>query len=135
MAARVAPLRRRPLLRREPLWGDSALTAAGRSWEEVARGTARAIRAATDSASESAAVERYVNAILTDVPVAQQPTLRAQLLPQSRAVLQPEILSLLRTDAQATLRQVRVPVLALFGEKDFQVPAQSNHAAMTAAFV
>ena len=50
-------------------------------------------------------------------------------------MLQPEILSLLRTDAQATLRQVRVPVLALFGEKDFQVPAQSNHAAMTAAFV
>ena len=57
MAAHVAPLRRRPLLRREPLWGDSALTAAGRSWEEVARGTARAIRAATDSASESAAVK------------------------------------------------------------------------------
>ena len=70
----------------------------------------RAIRAATDSASGSAAVERYVNAILIDVPVAQQPTLRAQLLPQSRAALQPEFLSLLRTDAQATLRQVRVPV-------------------------
>ncbi len=95
----------------------------------------QALRGATDSTSESAAVERYVDAILIDVPIAQKPALRAQLEPQARGVLQPEMLSLLRSDAQTTLRQVRVPVLALFGAKDFQVPAQANHAAMTAAFL
>lgn len=91
------------------------------------------VRAAADSSAEAAAIMRYVDALLVGVDPAQHAAVRAQLLPQARAVLSPEVNSLLRADPQAVLRQVRVPVLALFGGKDVQVPAGTHRAALVSA--
>jgi dienelactone hydrolase len=45
----------------------------------------------------------------------------------------PWVVSLFRSDAPALWRQVKCPVLAIIGDKDLQVPADSNLAGLTAA--
>lgn len=63
--------------------------------------------------------------------VALTPESRAQRLEaQYQAVRKPWFRSFLKTDPAVALRQVKVPVLALVGEKDIQVPAKQNLAAI-----
>ncbi len=64
----------------------------------------------------------------------KQPQLGAQLEAGLAQLLTPEIRSLFAYSAAETLAKLRCPVLALFGAKDLQVPADSNIGAAAAAF-
>lgn len=65
---------------------------------------------------------------------AKQPELAAQFDAGVAGLLTPEIRSLFAYRAAETLAKVRCPVLALYGGKDLQVPADSNIRAAAAAF-
>lgn len=65
---------------------------------------------------------------------ARQPELAAQFEAGIRRFLTAEFRSLLAYPAAETLGKLRCPVLALFGGKDLQVPADSNLRAAAAAF-
>jgi pimeloyl-ACP methyl ester carboxylesterase len=62
------------------------------------------------------------------------PELAAQLEAGLPKLVTPEIRSLFAYSAAETLAKLRCPVLALFGGKDLQVPADSNLRAAAAAF-
>jgi hypothetical protein len=64
----------------------------------------------------------------------RQPELAAQFEGGIRQLLTPEFRTLLAYPAAQTLAKLRCPVLALFGGKDLQVPADSNLRAAAAAF-
>ncbi len=64
----------------------------------------------------------------------KQPQMAGQIDAQLRGLLTPEVRSLFAYSAADTLSKLRCPVLALFGEKDLQVPANSNARAAAAAF-
>ena len=64
----------------------------------------------------------------------KQPELAAQFEAGVPKLLTPEIRSLFAYSAAETLAKLRCPVLALFGGKDLQVPADSNIRAAAAAF-
>jgi len=64
----------------------------------------------------------------------KQPELQAQLEAGMDRMLTPEIRSAFAYSAADTLSKLRCPVLALFGGKDLQVPADSNLRAAAAAF-
>lgn len=64
----------------------------------------------------------------------KQPELAAQLEAGMAKLLTPEIRSAFAYSAAETLAKLRCPVLALFGGKDLQVPADSNLKAAAAAF-
>jgi pimeloyl-ACP methyl ester carboxylesterase len=65
---------------------------------------------------------------------AKQPALATQLEAQLPRLLTPEVRSLFAYRAGETLAKLRCPVLALFGGKDLQVPADSNLRAAAEAF-
>ncbi len=64
----------------------------------------------------------------------EQPELAAQLEAGLEKLLSPEIRSAFAYSAADTLAKLRCPVLALYGGKDLQVPADSNALAAAAAF-
>lgn len=64
----------------------------------------------------------------------KQPELATQLEAGLAQLLTPELRSLFAYSAAETLAKLRCPVLALFGGKDLQVPADSNIRAAAAAF-
>jgi pimeloyl-ACP methyl ester carboxylesterase len=64
----------------------------------------------------------------------KQPELASQFLAGIPRLLTPEVRSLFAYSAAQTLGKLRCPVLALFGGKDLQVPADSNLRAAAAAF-
>jgi len=64
----------------------------------------------------------------------KQPELAAQFEAGLEKLLTPELRSLFAYPAAETLAKLRCPVLALFGGKDLQVPADSNIRAAAAAF-
>jgi pimeloyl-ACP methyl ester carboxylesterase len=61
------------------------------------------------------------------------PLVEAQLQGQMKMMLTPWFRHLLTYDPRPALRRVRVPVLALIGEKDAQVPPKENFKALRAA--
>jgi pimeloyl-ACP methyl ester carboxylesterase len=66
-------------------------------------------------------------------PEEQQALTDAAIEGQVQQMTSPWMRYFLAYDPRPTLEQVRVPVLALFGEKDLQVPPAQNHAAVAAA--
>ncbi|HEY1203941.1 MAG: alpha/beta fold hydrolase [Bryobacteraceae bacterium] len=64
----------------------------------------------------------------------KQPELATQFEAGLAQLLTPELRSLFAYSAAETLAKLRCPVLALFGGKDLQVPADSNIRAAAAAF-
>jgi pimeloyl-ACP methyl ester carboxylesterase len=64
---------------------------------------------------------------------AEKPILTAAIKEQTKLVLTPWFRFLLTYDPRPALHKVRVPVLALIGEKDLQVPAKENLKALRKA--
>ena len=117
---------------------------------EQSEGLMRAAGAAESTIQESLEIQRQVIAILRQEPdrvkarerlrqvaadqKAKNPQLAAQFEAGSARLLTPEILSAFAYSPAETLAKLRCPVLALFGGKDLQVPADSNLRAAAAAF-
>lgn len=72
---------------------------------------------------------RELEAVIAEVPEAQRASARAQIA----SFTSPNLKSFLAVDPQALLRKLRVPVLALFGEKDLQVLPSQNAGRLEAA--
>ncbi len=100
----------------------SALTT-GEGWEEVEREARRILLESIAAAPES---ER---AAITDVDAYVDIVIKQQLA----TVQSPWFRSFVEYDPGPVLERLSVPVLALFGELDTQVPAEMNAAAMAAA--
>lgn len=77
---------------------------------------------------DAAVAETRLRAILEAAP--ETSGRREQIDGQVRTFLQPWFRALLTYDPQTALRKVTVPVLAINGEKDLQVPARENLAAI-----
>lgn len=87
-----------------------ALRAKLRSAADAMSSSDRAVYASTDAAGFAATLDRLVDALAM-----------------------PSIRSFLRHDPRPALRQVKAPVLAIYGSKDLQVPPQQNVPALRAA--
>ena len=95
----------------------------GEEWDEFAEATRKVLLESIEEAPES---ER---AAITDVDAYVDTIIRQQL----EAVQAPWYRSFFEYDPGPVLERLSVPVLALFGELDTQVPAEMNAAAMVAA--
>ena len=95
----------------------------GEGWEEFEEATRRILLEGIEAAPESD------RAAITDVDVYVDTIIRQQL----EAVQAPWYKSFFEYDPGPVLERLNVPVLALFGELDTQVPAETNAAAMVAA--
>ena len=100
----------------------SALTT-GEGWEEVEQETRRILLESIAAAPES---ER---AAITDIDAYVDIVIKQQLM----TVQSPWYRSFFEYDPGPVLERLSVPVLALFGELDTQVPAETNAATMVAA--
>lgn len=80
-------------------------------------------------ASGADEARRELEAVIAEVPEAQRASARAQIA----SFTSPNLKSFLAVDPQALLRKLRVPVLALFGEKDLQVLPSQNAGPLEAA--
>ncbi len=94
------------------------------SARSVQRRLMRAIRTASDSAEIAARVRPMLKA---------QGLPNAQIRSQIEQVTSPWFRFFVRHDPAPTLRQVNVPVLALYGSKDLQVPPEQNAGPMRTA--
>jgi fermentation-respiration switch protein FrsA (DUF1100 family) len=92
-----------------------------------------AVRAARDSADASTRIRRAVDSIVTAQPEAARAGARAQLATASEQLATPWMRYFLTHDPAPVLRRVQVPVLALNGALDRQVPAAENLGAIRAA--
>jgi hypothetical protein len=93
----------------------------------------RAVKTAVDSAAAAANLNATRNEMLADVPEAQRAAAGAQLDQGIKELEQPWMRYFLRYDPRPTLRKVTVPVLALGGTLDLQVPPEENLTAIDAA--
>ena len=100
----------------------SALTT-GEGWEEVEQETRRILLESIAAAPESD------RAVITDIDAYVDAVIEQQLT----TVQSPWYKSFFEYDPGPVLERLSVPVLALFGELDTQVPAEMNAAAMVAA--
>jgi uncharacterized protein len=80
-------------------------------------------------ASGADEARRELEAVIAEVPEAQRASARAQIA----SFTSPNLKSFLAVDPQALLRKLRVPLLALFGEKDLQVLPSQNAGPLEAA--
>ncbi len=92
-----------------------------------------ALKTAPDSAAEVANLQAARNDMLVDVPDAQRATAAAQIDQGIKELEQPWMRYFLRYDPRPTLRKVHVPVLALGGTLDLQVPPEEDLTAIDAA--
>ncbi len=93
----------------------------------------QAVKTAPDSATAVANAQAVRNEILVDIPDAQRAAVAAQIDQGIRELEQPWMRYFLRYDPRPTLRKVHVPVLALGGTLDLQVPPEENLTAIDAA--
>ena len=93
----------------------------------------QAVKTAPDSATAVANAQAVRNEILVDIPDAQRAAVAAQIDQGIRELEQPWMRYFLRYDPAPTLRKVHVPVLALGGTLDLQVPPEENLTAIDAA--
>jgi uncharacterized protein len=100
-----------------------------------------AVRSGTGWEAVTAAGERLVAAALARLPEAQRQAMgdidavaRKQMAAQIAAVRSPWFKFFLDYDPAPTLAKVKVPVLAIFGERDLQVPAAPNQKLMEDIF-
>jgi len=93
----------------------------------------RALNTAPDSAAAVANLQAARSEMLVDVPEAQRAAVSAQIDQGIKELEQPWMRYFLRYDPRPALRKVSVPVLALGGTLDLQVPPEENLAAIDAA--
>ncbi|HEY6827925.1 MAG TPA: alpha/beta fold hydrolase, partial [Gemmatimonadaceae bacterium] len=89
-----------------------------------------AVKGARDSADAAARVNAIADRMTASLPVTQQAQARTQLETVKAQVLAPWMQYFLKYDPRTALRQVRVPVLALDGSLDLQVPPKADLAAI-----
>jgi len=89
-----------------------------------------AVKGARDSADAIARVDAIADRMVASLPVVQQAQARTQLQTVKAQVLAPWMQYFLKYDPRTSLRQVRVPVLALDGSLDLQVPPKADLAAI-----
>lgn len=92
-----------------------------------------AVKAARDSADAVARVNAIVDRMVASVPADEQASARARLDAAAKQVLSPWMRYFLSYDPRPTLRRVHVPVLALDGSLDLQVPPHQDLAAIDTA--
>jgi predicted acyl esterase len=92
-----------------------------------------AVKGASDSADAAARVNAVADRMAASLPVAQQSQARTQLQTATAQVLAPWMQYFLKYDPRTALRQVRVPVLALGGSLDLQVPPKQDLAQIDTA--
>jgi fermentation-respiration switch protein FrsA (DUF1100 family) len=94
-------------------------------------------RKAKDTASLSQEITEYLRKAIAENPVIEE---QAGEDPEGfiniilQRMVNPWMLYFVQYDPAPTLEKVEIPTLALIGEKDLQVPAQANLAAIEAAF-
>lgn len=96
------------------------------------------LRAESDNRNASSRLTVAFQDMKLNLPVAQRvlfesPGLEAAVQRRYAAVSAPDIRSVVLANPAEVFRQVKVPVLALNGAKDAQVPASSNSPALSAA--
>lgn len=92
-----------------------------------------AIRAARDSSAAAARLTRAQQELVATLAAIEQPEASRQLNAMRALLLDPWWMTFLVHDPRPTLRMVRVPVLALNGTLDLQVPARENLPEIAAA--
>lgn len=92
-----------------------------------------AVRGARDSADADARVTAAIKAIVADLPEAQQQTSVRLLMAAATDLLTPWTRYFLAYDPRPTLEKLHIPVLALNGTLDLQVPYRENLDAIDAA--
>ena len=92
-----------------------------------------AVMGARDSADADARVTRVVSEFVSGLPTGQQASARASLIGAVAQLMSPWARYFLRYDPRPSLRRVTVPVLALNGTLDVQVPYRENLDAISAA--
>jgi len=92
-----------------------------------------AVRGARDSADAAARLAVAEGEVTAELPEAQRATARAQLAAANRQLLGPWMRHFVAYDPRPALRRTRVPVLALNGALDLQVPPRENLDAIGAA--
>lgn len=121
------------------LQGRALMTAAGAPAESIERAAAvnRRIYTALIVGSDSADIIRRVRAAeaeyLASLPVAERAAADSALTQGRGGLVTPWIRHFLAYDPRPALRQLRVPVLALNGTLDLQVPHEENLAAIAGA--
>jgi pimeloyl-ACP methyl ester carboxylesterase len=128
------------------LQGRLITEASGADAETAARNAAaseRVLRAVVDGKTDDAVrrllreaveAELAMNAATKDKPAEERAAMAEQTVQQQAAsVLSPWVKRFLAIDPAESLRKVRVPVLAMIGEKDLQVPPKENLEAIRAA--
>jgi uncharacterized protein len=88
---------------------------------------------ARDSADGAARISAAREAILAEMPEDQRASVAARINAAAPTLVGPWMRYFLRYDSRIALRQVRVPVLALGGTLDQQVPARENLSGIDAA--
>ena len=84
------------------------------------------LKAGKDAAAADKQLAELIAAEVAAAPEAQKGALEATLKAQAKSVNSPWFRFFLTFDPRLVLRQVKVPVLALNGELDLQVPPQQN---------
>jgi fermentation-respiration switch protein FrsA (DUF1100 family) len=92
-----------------------------------------AVKGSRDSADAAARVDSISKRMVAFLPEEQREQARVQLAAARREMLSPWMMYFLKYDPRPTLRQVRVPVLALDGSLDLQVPPRQDLAAIDSA--
>ena len=92
-----------------------------------------AIKAARDSADAVTRVNAISERMIASLPADEQTQARAQLEAAKKQILTPWMMYFLKYDPRPTLRRVHVPVLALDGSLDLQVPPRQDLAAIDSA--
>jgi pimeloyl-ACP methyl ester carboxylesterase len=93
----------------------------------------QALKTAPDSAAAAANLQAARSEMLVDVPEPQRASVGAQIDQGIKELEQPWMRYFLRYDPRPTLRKVHVPVLALGGTLDLQVPPEEDLTAIEAA--
>lgn len=98
------------------------------------------VRATEDPSRRGPRLREELQAILDETPAAERPGLgippgqeETWIQQQAQALSTPWFRSFLLHDPAEDLRNLRIPILALLGAKDLQVPAEENAAAIRAA--
>ncbi|HTL95074.1 MAG TPA: alpha/beta fold hydrolase [Gemmatimonadaceae bacterium] len=121
------------------LQGRAIAVAMGASEDVAATGTKNqrvlleAVAQSSDSVDAAARLAKAKDSILTAVPSDRRAAAEAQIDQGTTQLLSPWFRYFVRYDPRPALRRVHVPVLALGGSLDLQVPARENLAAIDTA--
>jgi pimeloyl-ACP methyl ester carboxylesterase len=87
----------------------------------------------SDPDRAAAAMDAALTDFIATLPEGVRPAVRAQMQAQVQQMNSAWMRWMLTYDPQPTLRALEIPVLALFGERDLQVPPRQNRAPLEAA--